>query len=107
MIAHYLLQPDMRHNMNTLSEHFLAYKPVSIEELIGKKGKNQKTMRSVDIEKIKEYAAEDADVTWQLSEILRKDLKKNYLLDLYYEIEMPLISVLADMEYKGVPLDVD
>ncbi len=107
MIAHYLLQPDTRHNMDFLSELLLAYKPVSIVDLIGKKGKNQKSMRNVDIEKVKEYAAEDADITWQLSEILRKELKENYLLDLYYEIEMPLISVLADMEHKGVPLDVD
>ena len=107
MLAHYLLQPDMRHNMNFLAEYLLAYKPVSIEELIGKKGKNQRTMRSVDLEKIKEYAAEDADITWQLAEKLRTELKKNYLLDLYYEIEMPLIPVLADMEYKGVSLDVD
>ena len=107
MIAHYLLQPDVRHNMDFLSELFLAYKPVSIVDLIGKKGKNQKSMRNVEIEKLKEYAAEDADITWQLSEILRKELKDNYLLDLYYEIEMPLISVLAEMEYKGVPLDVD
>lgn len=107
MLAHYLLQPDMRHNMDFLSESILAYKPVSIEELIGKKGKNQKSMRSVELEKVKEYAAEDADITWQLAEILRKDLKDNYLLDLYYEIEMPLISVLANMEYKGVSLDSD
>ncbi len=107
MIAHYLLQPDVRHNMDFLSELFLAYKPVSIVDLIGKKGKNQKSMRNVEIEKLKEYAAEDADITWQLSEILRKELKDNYLLDLYCEIEMPLISVLAEMEYKGVPLDVD
>ena len=106
MIAHYLLQPDTRHNMDFLSELFLAYKPVSIVELIGKKGKNQKSMRDVELEKVKEYAAEDADITWQLSEILRKELKENYLLDLYFEIEMPLISVLADMEHKGVSLDV-
>ena len=106
MIAHYLLQPDTRHNMDFLSELFLAYKPVSIVELIGKKGKNQKSMRNVELEKVKEYAAEDADITWQLSEILRKELKENYLLDLYFEIEMPLISVLADMEHKGVSLDV-
>ena len=107
MIAHYLLQPDSRHNMDFLSELYLAYKPISIEELIGKKGKNQKSMRSVEVEIIKEYAAEDADITWQLSNILRKELKSNYLLDLYYEIEMPLISVLANMEYKGVSLDVE
>ena len=107
MLAHYLLEPDLRHNMDFLSETYLAYKPVAIESLIGKKGKNQQSMRNVDIEKVKEYAAEDADVTWQLAEILRADLKKNYLLDLYYEIEMPLITVLADMEYTGVKLDVD
>lgn len=105
MMAHYLLQPDMRHNMDFLAESILAYQPVSIETLIGKKGKNQKTMRSVELEIVKEYAVEDADITWQLTEQLRKDLKDNYLLDLYYEIEMPLIYVLADMEFKGVSLD--
>lgn len=105
MMAHYLLQPDMRHNMDFLAESILAYQPVSIEALIGKKGKNQKTMRSVELEIVKEYAVEDADITWQLAEQLRKDLKDNYLLDLYYEIEMPLIYVLADMEFKGVSLD--
>jgi DNA polymerase-1 len=107
MIAHYLLQPDQRHNMDFLSESFLAYKPVSIETLIGKKGKNQGNMKDVDLEKIKEYAAEDADITWQLSEIFRKELDKKYLSDLYFEIEMPLISVLADMEFKGVSLDTE
>ena len=105
MLAHYLLKPDSRHNMDFLSELYLGYKPISIEDLIGKKGKNQKSMRDVEVEKVKEYAAEDADITWQLAQILRKDLKSNYLLDLYKEIEMPLISVLADMEYKGVTLD--
>lgn len=105
MIAHYLIEPDLRHNMNYLSETYLGYKPVSIESLIGKKGKDQKSMRNIQIETIKEYAAEDADVTWQLSEILKVELKKFNLLDVYFEIEMPLIYVLADMEHNGVSLD--
>lgn len=105
MIAHYLIQPDMGHELNYLSENLLAYKVISTEELIGKKGKNQKTFQDIEEEELKEFSAEKADVIGQLAELLRKNLKKNYLLDLYFEIEMPLISVLAEMEFKGVSVD--
>jgi len=105
MIAHYLLEPDMRHNMNLLAEIYLSYRPVHIESLIGEKGVYQKNMRSVDIEKIKEYAVEDADVTWQLKEIFLPKLKSEGLTELAENIEMPLIRVLADMERNGVKLN--
>ncbi len=105
MIAHYLLEPDMRHNMNLLSETYLSYSPVHIESLIGEKGVYQKNMRSVEIEKIKEYAVEDADITWQLKEIFLPKLKSEGLAGLAESIEMPLIRVLADMERNGVKLN--
>ncbi len=105
MIAHYLIEPDLRHNLDYLSEILLKYKPISIEEIIGKKGKNQRNMRDIDIEKIKDYACEDADLTYQLKLILEKELEKQNLKDLFYDIEMPLINVLADMEHYGVSLD--
>lgn len=105
MLAHYLLQPDLRHNLNYLAEIYLGYSPVTIEELIGKKGKNQLSMRDVDLEAIKEYAAEDADITWQLKEKLEKELKENNLEKLFKEIEMPLVYVLAEMEWAGIKLD--
>lgn len=107
MLAHYLLQPEQRHNMNYLSEMYLNYSPVHIEELIGQKGRNQLNMRNVPIEKIKEYAAEDADITWQLKEILEKELMTSNLTKLADNLEMPLISVLADMEYTGVSLNIN
>ncbi len=107
MIAHYLLQPDMRHNMDTLSETYLHYKPVSIENLIGKKGKNQLSMNTIDVETVKEYAAEDADVTWQLKQIFGHKLKETGTEKLFYEIEMPLVPVLASMEAEGVKVDID
>jgi len=105
MIAHYLLEPDMRHNMNLLSETYLSYSPVHIESLIGEKGISQKNMRSVPVEQIKEYAVEDADVTFQLKEVFRPKLKAEGLSDLSDNIEMPLIRVLADMERTGVKLN--
>lgn len=105
MIAHYLLEPDMRHNMNLLSETYLSYNPVHIESLIGEKGNNQKNMRSVPVEKLKEYAVEDADVTFQLKNVFEPRIKAEGLSDLSTEIEMPLIGVLADMERTGVKLD--
>jgi DNA polymerase-1 len=105
MIAHYLLEPDMRHNMNILSETYLSYSPVHIESLIGEKGINQKNMRSVPVEKIREYAVEDADVTWQLKEIFVPRLKSEGLISLAETIEMPLIRVLADMERTGIKLN--
>ena len=105
MIAHYLLEPDMRHNMNLLSETYLSYSPVHIESLIGEKGNNQKNMRSVPVEQIKEYAVEDADVTFQLKEMFQPRLRSEGLSDLAGSIEMPLIRVLADMERDGVKLN--
>jgi len=105
MIAHYLIEPDQRHNLNFLSEIYLNYRPVEIETLIGKKGKAQKNMRDVPLEEIKEYAAEDADLTWQLKEILKKKLSDKKLNDLADNLEMPLIPVLVKLERAGVKLD--
>lgn len=105
MIAHYLLEPDMRHNMNLLSETYLLYSPVHIESLIGEKGNNQKNMRSVPVEKLKEYAVEDADVTFQLKNVFAPRINAEGLEDLAKDIEMPLISVLAAMERSGVKLN--
>ena len=107
MIAHYLLEPDMRHNMNLLSEAYLNYSPVHIESLIGDKGNNQKNMRSVPVDKLMEYAVEDADVTYQLKNVFEPRIKKEGLEDLSRNIEMPLISVLATMERNGVILNLD
>ena len=106
MIAHYLINPDMRHNMDILSETYLKYSPKSIEDLIGKKGKNQKSMRDVPLEEIKEYAAEDADVTFQLKQNFSPLLDEAETKKLFDEIEIPLIPVLAAMELEGVNLDV-
>jgi DNA polymerase-1 len=106
MIAHYLINPDMRHNMDVLSETYLKYAPKSIEDLIGKKGKNQLSMKDVPLENIKEYAAEDADVTFQLSEVFSPILDKAETKKLFDEIEIPLIPVLATMELEGINLDV-
>jgi DNA polymerase-1 len=106
MIAHYLINPDMRHNMDILAETYLKYAPKSIETLIGKKGKNQKSMRDVALEEIKEYAVEDADVTLQLKEIFTLELDQTQTKKLFDEIEMPLMPVLADMEKEGIRLDV-
>lgn len=107
MIAHYLLHPELRHNMTLISEQYLNYTPVSIESLIGKKGKDQKSMRSVDLETQKEYAGEDADVTFQLKEKLDAALKENGLYPLFETIEMPLVRVLVEMENTGVRIDKD
>jgi DNA polymerase I len=107
MIAHYLLEPDMRHNMNLLSEVYLSYSPVHIESLIGEKGNSQKNMRSVPDEKLKEYAVEDADVTLQLKEIFEPKIRAEGLEPLASQIEMPLIPVLALMERNGVILDTE
>lgn len=106
MIAHYLINPDMRHNMDVLSETYLKYLPKSIEDLIGKKGKNQKSMREVSLEEIKEYAAEDADITFQLKQNFSPILDKAETKKLFDEIEIPLIPVLAAMELEGINLDV-
>jgi len=105
MIAHYLLNPDGRHGMDYLSEMYLDYKPVSIETLIGKKGKNQLTLREVDVVTQTNYAAEDADVTFQLYELFAPQLAKENLEELFYNVEMPLMKVLAKIELTGVKLD--
>ena len=107
MIAHYLFQPDMKHGMDALSESFLNYKPISIETLIGKKGKNQLNMKDLPSEKIKDYAAEDADVTFQLKELFSKKMEKGNVKKLFNDIEMPLTKVLADMEAEGINLDIN
>ena len=105
MIAHYLLNPDMRHNMDVLSETYLNYTPIAIESLIGK-GKAQRSMRTVAIDQLKEYAVEDADVTWQLKEVFKAELSKVNAQKVYDDLEMPLLKVLASMEREGVNLDV-
>ncbi len=107
MIAHYLLEPDLRHKLDILAESYLNYKMVAIEELIGKKGVSQGNMRDVGLEKIKEYAAEDADITLQIKSILENDLQKENLSTLFQDIELPLIAVLTEMEYVGVKIDGD
>jgi DNA polymerase-1 len=107
MMAHYLIDPDTRHGMDILSENYLSYKPVSITELIGPKGKNQGNMRDVEIEKIKEYAAEDADITLQLRTVFEPKIKEVEAEDLLHKIENPLIYVLADIEHEGVRIDHD
>ncbi|MCX6249513.1 MAG: DNA polymerase I [Bacteroidetes bacterium] len=105
MLAHYLIQPDSRHNMDFLAETYLHYRPVPIEHLIGKKGQGQLTMRSVDTALIKEYASEDADVTLQLKNVFEPLLTKTNTRELFDKIEVPLIAVLASMEAEGVRLD--
>ncbi|WP_415376529.1 DNA polymerase I [Patiriisocius sp. Uisw_017] len=105
MLAHYLINPDMKHNMDVLAETYLNYTPVSITELIGKKGKNQKSMRDVSIEEQTEYAVEDADITLQLKEHFSKELGEANIQKLFHEIELPLLRVLADMELEGINLD--
>ncbi|MCG3165740.1 MAG: DNA polymerase I [Bacteroidia bacterium] len=107
MIAHYILQPDMRHNMDVLSETYLGYSPVSITTLIGAKGKNQLSMRDVPVEKLVEYAGEDADVTLQLREVFEPMLEKDGTQKVFSDIEMPLVPVLAAMENEGIKLDTD
>jgi DNA polymerase-1 len=105
MLAHYLINPDMRHNMDVLAETYLNYTPVSIVELIGKKGKNQLSMRDVPLDKQTEYAVEDSDITLQLKQHFASELKEAQTLKLFNEIELPLVSVLADMELEGIRLD--
>lgn len=107
MIAHYLLHPDMKHSMDEMAAYYLKYSPISIEELIGKKGKDQGTMRDVPLAEITQYAAEDADITLQLYEALESELTKDHLIKLFKEMESPLIKVLAAMELEGINLDVE
>ncbi|TYA74525.1 DNA polymerase I [Seonamhaeicola marinus] len=105
MLAHYLINPDMRHNMDVLAETYLNYTPISIESLIGKKGKNQLSMRDVALEKQTEYAVEDADITLQLKEHFQNELGEANTQKLFDDIEVPLLRVLADMELEGINLD--
>ncbi|WP_035093134.1 DNA polymerase I [Aquimarina macrocephali] len=107
MLAHYLINPDMRHNMDVLAETYLNYTPVSITELIGKKGKNQLSFRQVPIDKQTEYAVEDADITFQLKEHFAPELTEAKTVSLFKDIEIPLLRVLADMEVEGINLDKD
>ncbi|MGS2762821.1 DNA polymerase I [Sinomicrobium sp. M5D2P9] len=107
MIAHYLINPDMRHNMDVLAETYLKYQPVSIETLIGKKGKNQRSMRMVELEKQTEYAVEDSDITLQLKLLFQGELPNRNALKLFEEIEAPLVQVLADMEIEGIRVNTD
>jgi len=105
MIAHYLLQPDMKHGLDALTENYLNYQNVSITDLIGKKGSQQGNMRQVHEEKISDYACEDADLTWELFTLFKSELEKEKLLELADNVEFPLISVLAEMEAAGINLD--
>jgi len=105
MLAHYLIEPDMRHNMDLLSESYLHYKPVSIETLIGKKGAAQMSMAMVDVERVKEYAVEDADITLQLKQKLEPELHNRNVGNVFHKLEMPLVPVLAGMEQEGVRID--
>ena len=107
MIAHYLIQPELRHNMDYMAEVYLHYKTIHIDELIGPKGRNQRSMRNLDPKDVYEYACEDADITLQLKNKLEPELKKHACEDLFYQIEMPLMPVLAEMEMNGVCLDTD
>lgn len=107
MIAHYLIQPELHHNMDYMAETLLGYKTVHIDELIGAKGKHQKNMRDLSPTDIYEYASEDADITLQLYKVLEPKLKEVNAEDLFWKIEMPLVRVLADMEMNGVCLDTD
>jgi DNA polymerase-1 len=105
MVAHYLLEPDLRHKLDYLSESYLGYKMVPIEKLIGKRGVNQLNMRDIDPQKVSDYAAEDADITFQLKEYFLPLLKEQKLTDLFDQLEMPLVKVLSSMEYEGVRIN--
>lgn len=105
MIAHYLVQPELRHGMDYLAEIYLKYRTIHYDELVGGKGKNQLDIRSVELDKLCDYAAEDADITFRLKQILEKEIIENGLEELFYEIEMPLMKVLATMEKTGVRID--
>jgi DNA polymerase-1 len=106
MLAHYVIEPDGKRSMDQLSAKYLGYEPVHIEELIGKKGRTpQGSMRDVELEKIKEYAAEDADITLQLKQIFLPQLKEKEVEKVFYEVENPLVKVLTDMEFEGVKID--
>jgi len=107
MVAHYVIEPDGRHNMDELSAQFLSYAPITIEELIGKKGKNQGSLRDVPVENIKDFAAEDADITLQLKNNFTTLLERKKVEKVFREVENPLVKVLSDMEFEGVKVDMD
>ena len=107
MIAHYVLQPELRHNMDYLAEIYLHYQTIHIDELIGPRGKNQKNMRDLPPEEVYKYACEDADITLKLKNVLEEELKKQGVEHLFYEIEMPLVRVLANLESNGVRIDTE
>ena len=107
MLAHYVIESEGRRNMDLLSAQYLGYVPISIEELIGKKGKNQGNMRDVEVEKAKEYAVEDADITLQLKHVFTPFLKEKEVEKVFEQVESPLIKVLLDMEFEGVNIDVE
>jgi len=107
MLAHYVIEPEGKRSMDLMSAKYLGYEPIHIEELIGKKGKNQGNMRDVDVEKVKEYAGEDADITLQLKQVLEPQIKAKEVEKVFNEVESPLVSVLTDMEYEGVKVDVE
>ncbi len=105
MLAHYVIEPDGKRSMDILSVQYLGYEPVHIDELIGKKGKTQGNMRDVELEKIKDYAAEDADITLQLKQVFAPQLKKKEVEEVFAKVENPLVKVLTDMEFEGVKID--
>ncbi|MBP6432115.1 MAG: DNA polymerase I [Ferruginibacter sp.] len=105
MLAHYVIEPDGKRSMDALSEKYLGYATVHIDELIGKKGKNQGSMRDVEVEKIKDYAAEDADITLQLQHVFLPQLKEKEVEKIFYEVENPLVKVLTNMEFEGIRID--
>lgn len=107
MLAHYVLEPDMRHNLTRLAESYLNYSPIEIESLIGKKGKNQKSMRTIAVEQAAEYAVEDADLTWQLHHHFKTKVEESSIKKLYQEVETPLVPVLAAIEKEGINVNVD
>ena len=107
MLAHYVIEPEGKRNMDLLSAKYLGYEPVHIEELIGKKGKHQGTMRDVEAEKIKEYACEDADITLQLKNVFVPQIKSSDVEKVFNEVEIPLVKVLADMEFEGIKIDIE
>lgn len=107
MVAHYLINPESKQSMDFLAEFYLKYRPISIDTLIGKKGKNQGNMRDLKPEEISDYACEDADITFQLKQLFEPEIKKDHLRHLFYEMEMPLVEVLKGMEQEGVAIDVE
>jgi DNA polymerase I len=107
MVAHYLLSPDGKHSMDALAEYYLRYKTISITELIGKKGKEQLSMRDLSPAEVMNYACEDADITWQLKTLFEPEVQKDHLKSLFYEMEMPLVEVLKSMEQEGIKVDTE